>query len=78
MSVSKHHQGRVSTVKPWRAPPISPESDLPLGETASVASATECTGLEAQPALSDNAAKSCAQLCNIHVRSDKGKREKEE
>ena len=72
MSVSKHNQRKVSTVKPWRAPPISPESSLPLGETTSVASATECTGLEAQPILSDNAAESYTQLYGIHAQKPQG------
>ena len=72
MSVSKHHQGTVRSVKPWRAPPISPESSLPLGETPSVASATECTGLEAAPVTSEHAAESYAQLYGIHAQKPQG------
>ena len=69
MARSKHHQRGT---KQWNPSVLSGRDELPISAVASVASATECTGLEAQPAESDNAAASYTQLYGIHTQKPQG------
>lgn len=70
MSRSKHIQH--GGAKQWNPPKIKKGTELPLGRTENVVSATECTGLEAQPAVSDQAAHSYTQLYGIHAQKAQG------
>ncbi|MBQ4266529.1 MAG: hypothetical protein IJB85_13570 [Clostridia bacterium] len=70
MSRSKHRQH--GGVKQWNPPPLGRQADLPLERTANTVSATECTGLEAQPAVSRSAAQSYTQLYGIHEQKSQG------
>lgn len=70
MSRSKHVQRGFA--KQWNPPKVKKDMPLPLGRTENVASATECTGLEAQPVVSDQAAESYAQLYGIHEQKTQG------
>ena len=49
MSRSKHRQHGA---KQWNPPPIPPDVKTPFSPPQNVVSATDCTGLEAQPVLS--------------------------
>ena len=69
MARSKHHQRGV---RQWSPPLLDGRDELPISAVASVASATECTGLEAQPVTSDNAARSYRQLYGIHAQKPQG------
>ena len=69
MSRSKHHQRGA---KQWNPPPLDGRDELPISAVASVASATECTGLEARPVTSENAAASYSQLYGIHAQKPQG------
>ena len=69
MARSKHHQRGA---KQWNPPLLDGRDELPISAVASVASATECTGLEAQPAASDAAAASYARLYGIHAQKPQG------
>ena len=70
MSRSKHIQR--GSAKQWNPPPLDRHAELPLSRTASVASATECTGLERRPVLSDEAAQSYTRLYGIHAQKPQG------
>ena len=70
MSRSKHIQH--GGVKQWNPPPIDPRADLPLSRTENTVSATECTGLERQPVIDDQAAESYTQLYGIHAQKTQG------
>ena len=70
MSRSKHHQH--GGVRQWSPPPIGEKADLPLSRTENTASATECTGLEAQPVLSGEAARDYTRLYGIHAQKPQG------
>ena len=70
MSRSKHVQRGFA--KQWNPPKVKKDMPLPLGRTGNVASATECTGLERQPVVSDQAAESYAQLYGIHAQKTQG------
>lgn len=70
LSRSKHHQH--GGMKQWNPPPIDAKAELPLGRTANTVSATECTGLEAQPVTDHEAAKSYEQLYGIHEQKTQG------
>ena len=70
MSRSKHVQRGFA--KQWNPPKVNKDMPLPLGRTENVASATECTGLERQPVVSDQAAESYAQLYGIHAQKTQG------
>lgn len=70
MSRTKHHQH--GGAKQWNPPKIDAKSELPLGRTANTVSTTECTGLEAQPATSSEAAKHYTQLYGIHAQKPQG------
>ncbi|MBQ7885547.1 MAG: hypothetical protein IJ313_01490 [Clostridia bacterium] len=69
MSRSKHQQHGA---KQWNPPPINPKADLPLGKTENVISSTECTGLEAQPVISGEAAENYTHLYGIHAQKPQG------
>ena len=69
MARSKHHQRGA---KQWSPPLLDSRDELPISAVASVASATECTGLEAQPVTSDTAAASYTQLYGIHAQKPQG------
>lgn len=69
MSRSKHTQ---RTAVQWNPPPIRKDADLPLSRSAAVQSATECTGLEAQPVTDDEAAKSYTRLYGVHAQKTQG------
>lgn len=56
----------------WEAPPISPDAGDPFGKGAAVASATECTGLEARPLQNKQQAENAAALLNIHKQKPQG------
>lgn len=70
MSRSKHVQH--GGVRQWDPPKTKKDADMPLGRTGNVASATECTGLEAQPAVSEMAAESYTELYGIHAQKSQG------
>ena len=70
MSRSKHVQR--SCAKAWNPPKVKKDMPLPLSRTGNVASATECTGLEAQPVIDEKAAESYAQLYGIHAQKTQG------
>ena len=69
MARSKHHQHGV---KQWNPPLTDGKDELPLVGTAGIASATECTGLEAQPVIDDEAAKNTTLLYGIHAQKPQG------
>ena len=68
MSRSKHTQRPFV----WEAPPITPGPDKPFDRSASVVSATECTGLEARPVHDPQEAEQYAALQNIHQQKPQG------
>lgn len=68
ISRSKHRQH--GGVKQWNPPEV--KGELPLGRTQPVVSSTECTGLEAQPVVSDLAAENYTQLYGIHAQKPQG------
>ena len=70
MSRSKHIQH--GGVKQWNPPKLKKDADLPLSRTENTASAMECTGLEAQPVISDRAAESYTRLYGIHTQKSQG------
>ena len=70
MSRSKHRQN--GGVRKWNPPPIAPDVKTPFSPTRNVVSATDCTGLEAQPVLSDSAAENYAALYGIHAQKPQG------
>ena len=70
MSRSKHHQHRGA--KQWNPPPVDRRIDIPLDRTENIASATECTGLEAQPVISGEAAENYTRLYGIHAQKPQG------
>ncbi len=70
MSRSRHVQH--GGAKQWNPPKLKKDVDLPLGRTQNTASATECTGLEAQPAVDDTAAQSYTRLYGIHAQKTQG------
>ncbi len=70
MSRSKHHQH--GGAKQWNPPPIEAKTKLPLSKTENTASATECTGLEAQPVISREAAENYTRLYGIHDQKPQG------
>jgi len=69
LSRSKHTQHGA---KQWNPPPVKRDADLPLSCTSAVVSETECTGLEAQPVIDDEAAKSYTRLYGIHAQKTQG------
>ena len=70
MSRSKHRQQPAA--HQWNPPPMVRDLKSPLCPEQNVASATECTGLERQPVVSDQAAESYAQLYGIHAQKTQG------
>ena len=70
MSKSKHRQ--QSGAKQWNPPPQVKDMKSPFCPEQNVASATECTGLEIQPAVSDAAAESYTELYAIHEQKSQG------
>ena len=71
MSKTKHRQLPVNPRK-WNPPPISPDMPSAFGKTQSVASATECTGLERRPVLNETEAENYAELYRIHAQKPQG------
>ncbi|MBR5301406.1 MAG: hypothetical protein IKU38_01055 [Clostridia bacterium] len=70
MSRSKHIQRGCA--KQWNPPKLQKDEDMPLSGTENTVSATECTGLEAQPATGDGAAHSYSRLYGIHTQKTQG------
>lgn len=70
MSRTKHHQRGIA--KAWDPPKIPPTATVPLAPPQTVVSATDCTGLEAQPILNDSAAEHVASLYAIHTQKPQG------
>lgn len=70
MSRSRHAQG--NGVRQWNPPPIPPGRKTPLSASQSVVSTTDCTGLEAQPVVSDSAAENYTDLYAIHAQKPQG------
>lgn len=70
MSKSKHRQH--SSAKQWNPPPIRPDTQTPFSRPQNVVSATDCTGLEAQPILNDSAAENYTELYAIHAQKPQG------
>ena len=68
MSRSKHHQG----VHQWNPPPINKNSKTIYDGKQNVASATECTGLAAQPAKDWPEAQALTDLYDIHAFKPQG------
>ncbi len=71
MSRTHHHQ-RPDTDWVWNAPPISPDAPSPFPYAQDVASATECTGLAAQPILSQSECVDYEALYSIHEQKPQG------
>lgn len=69
MSRSKHRQHGV---KQWNPPPLAPGVRTAIDPPQNVVSATDCTGLEAQPVLSDSAAEHVSALYAIHAQKPQG------
>ena len=69
MATSRHRQHGAQQ---WNPPPIRPGTDTPLSPSPTVVSATECTGLEAQPVLNENAARHYTDLYAIHAQKPQG------
>ena len=70
MSRSRHRQHGGGSK--WNPPPIPPDVETPFSPTQNVVSATDCTGLEAQPVLSDSAAEHYTELYDIHAQKPQG------
>ncbi|MGN0991520.1 MAG: hypothetical protein ACI4O4_08675 [Candidatus Ventricola sp.] len=70
MSRTKHRQH--GGARQWNPPPIPPETRAPFSPPQNVVSATDCTGLEAQPVLSDSAAEHVSALYAIHAQKPQG------
>lgn len=70
MSRSKHRQH--GGARQWNPPPIPPKTRAPFSPPQNVVSATDCTGLEAQPVLSDSAAEHVSALYAIHAQKPQG------
>ena len=68
MSRSKHHQG----VYQWNPPPIKKDTQAIFDQPQNVASATECTGLAAQPAKDWPEAQALKDLYDIHAFKPQG------
>ena len=71
MSRTKHRQ-QQHPAQPWNPPPLAPDAPSAFDHPQNVASATECTGLEAQPVLSESAAEHYAGLYAIHGQKPQG------
>ena len=71
MSKSRHRQQQHAAYQ-WNPPPIKPGADTPMAHSQNVVSATECTGLEAQPVLNQNAADDYTRLYEIHAQKPQG------
>ena len=69
MSRSKHRQHGVQQ---WNPPRLGMDVKSPFCPEQNVASATDCTGLEAQPILSEAAADSYQHLYAIHAQKPQG------
>ena len=65
MNTSRHRQR--GGAKQWNPPPISPGAQSSISPPQNVVSATDCTGLESQPVLSDSAAENYTDLYAIHA-----------
>ena len=70
MSRSKHRQQPVA--QQWNPPPLVKDLKSPLCPEQNVASATECTGLEACPVINELAAESYTDLYAIHRQKTQG------
>ena len=71
MSRSKHSQHPYNPHL-WNPPPISPDAPRAFDHPQNVASATECTGLEARPVLSHSEAEHYTDLYKIHAQKPQG------
>ena len=70
MSRSKHHQQPIA--HQWNPPPLCGDAQSVRQLPSSVASATECTGLEQRPVLSHREAEAYTQLYGIHSQKPQG------
>jgi len=70
MSRSKHRQQPAA--HQWNPPPLVRDLKSPLCPEQNVASATECTGLEIQPVVTEAAAESYTSLYSIHKQKSQG------
>ena len=70
MSRSKHRQQPAA--HQWNPPPLVRDLKSPLRPEQNVASATECTGLEIRPVVSEVAAESYTDLYSIHEQKTQG------
>ncbi|MBR5288183.1 MAG: hypothetical protein IKU34_06280 [Clostridia bacterium] len=68
MSRSKHHQG----VHQWNPPPMPKDGENGFDQPQNIASATECTGLSAQPAKDWPEAQALSELYAIHQMKPQG------
>ncbi len=69
MSRSKHRQRGIQQ---WNPPPLTPDAPSSFAGTQDVVSATECTGLAAQPPLDEAAAHADAALGALHAQKPQG------
>lgn len=69
MSKSRHRQHGAMQ---WNPPPLVRDIKSPFCPEQNVMSATECTGLEIQPAVSQSAAESYTELYAIHEQKPQG------
>jgi len=71
MSKSHHRQHSRSACQ-WNPPPLAPDAPSVFLHPQSIASATECTGLEARPMLDRSEAEHAAGLYAIHQQKSQG------
>jgi len=56
----------------WQPPPVAPHVPAPFETPQIVSSATECTGLMAQPAMNEEESESLSDLYAIHALKPQG------
>ena len=71
MSRTRHRQ-RQHNAYQWNPPPLGSDAQDAQRMPASVASATECTGLEQRPALNHREAEHYSSLYGIHAQKPQG------
>lgn len=71
MSKSRHRQHQHAAYQ-WNPPPLGKEAPATSAPVQNVASATECTGLERRPVLSESEAEHYTELYHIHAQKPQG------
>lgn len=70
--MSKTTHTRHPNPSRWEPPPVAPHVPAPFETPQVVQSATECTGLMAQPAMNEEESESLSQLYAIHPLKPQG------